>query len=215
MKKKRVTLQPHTHPAFSLVEFIVIISIFAIMAGIALFNYSGFNATVSVSNLAHDIALTIRQSQVYGISAEAGVDDFNTGQISGVYFQAAPNGGFDPTFIVYNDAHTPVELGASVLQSPVEYIQGTDVVLDQVTITTNDRITDIATGSSMSSLTVCQQDVVIAFMRPNPDAYISCGGAPNVGYAQIKIVSANGNNVQYVEVWPTGQIGVTHQVSTQ
>ncbi|MBP6925793.1 MAG: type II secretion system protein, partial [Candidatus Pacebacteria bacterium] len=36
---------------FTLIEFIVIISIFAIVASIALFNFSGFNSNISLSNL--------------------------------------------------------------------------------------------------------------------------------------------------------------------
>ena len=45
---------------FTLIEFVVIISIFAIMAGIALVNFAGFRSNVGSSTLAHDIALTIR-----------------------------------------------------------------------------------------------------------------------------------------------------------
>ncbi len=54
---------------FSLVEFIVILSIFAIMTAVSLFNYNQHQSTLEQSNLAQEVALTIRQAQVYGISA--------------------------------------------------------------------------------------------------------------------------------------------------
>jgi prepilin-type N-terminal cleavage/methylation domain-containing protein len=58
------------HKGFTLIEFVVIISIFAIMAGVALVNFSGFRSNVGLNNLAHDIALTIRQAQVFGWSTK-------------------------------------------------------------------------------------------------------------------------------------------------
>ncbi len=205
MKKTRTSLL-RTVPAFSLVEFIVIISIFAIMAGIALFNFSGFNTTVSLNNLAHDIALTVRQAQVYGISATEA--DANSTQIRGVYFPYGTN-GYESTFTIFVDVDTPIDFTSS-MSPEVEYSSGVDVDVDTVAITTQDYIASIATGSSPALATPCTAEVVIAFMRPDPDPIIMCGLVP-AAFARITVRSVNGNNEQFINVWPTGQITVVNQ----
>ncbi len=54
---------------FSVIELVVVISIFGIMTSISMFNYNGQKRSLEATNLAQDIALTVRQAQVYGISA--------------------------------------------------------------------------------------------------------------------------------------------------
>lgn len=191
----------HNHQGFSLVEFIVIISIFAIMAGVALFNFGSFNSTVSLNNLAHDIALTIRQAQVYGISATEGGDVNTISQVRGVYFPYLAS-NFDNRFVIFLDTD-PLTNTASV----VTYDAGVDVDLDQVQITTQDFISDIAIGSDAQSASSCTSEVVIAFKRPDPQPLIFCGQTPG-GFARITIQSPNNSNQKFVEVWPTGQIAV-------
>lgn len=185
---------------FSLVEFIVIISIFAIMAGVALFNFGGFNSTVSLNNLAHDVALTIRQAQVYGISATEGGDVNAISQVRGVYFPYLTS-SFDTQFKIFLDTD-PGTNTAPV----VTYDSGIDVDLDQVHIATQDIIADIAIGNDSPGATSCASEVVIAFKRPDPKPLIFCGQTPG-GFARITIQAPNGNQ-KFVEVWPTGQIAV-------
>lgn len=198
MKQLLSTIKRSTS-GFSLVEFIVIISIFSVMAGISLFNYSGFNTNVSLNNLAHDIALTIRQAQVYGISAtEAGS---SLVQIRGVHFTYG-NGQYAPTFRIFVDADG--NSNSVIFNTPP------DVVLDDVSITTNDIISVIEYGSSPSATAVCTNDFVIAFQRPNPDPLIFCGQTPSQ-FARITVQSGNGQRIQYIEIWPTGQIVVVDQ----
>lgn len=187
---------------FSLVEFIVIISIFAIMAGVALFNFGGFNSNVSLNNLAHDIALTVRQAQVYGISATEGADINPTSQIRGVYFPYLSS-NFDNKFTIFLDVNTD----PNNLNPLVTYDLGTDVDLDTVTITTQDSITNIEYGApGVSTLPSCTSDFVIAFRRPNPTPLIFCGGT-QASFARITV--SNQDSVdKYIEIWPTGQIAV-------
>ncbi|KKQ07855.1 MAG: hypothetical protein US18_C0006G0001, partial [Parcubacteria group bacterium GW2011_GWB1_36_5] len=45
------------------VELIVVLSIFAVMSSIVLFNYGEFQAKVDIKNLASDIALKIVEAQ--------------------------------------------------------------------------------------------------------------------------------------------------------
>src|SRR3989344_2260670 len=53
---------------FSLVEILATLAIFFIISSILFFNFRGFGSRTVLDNLAHQIALTIRQAQVYGIS---------------------------------------------------------------------------------------------------------------------------------------------------
>lgn len=193
----------HSQQGFSFVEFIVIISIFAIMAGVALFNFRGFNSSVSLNNLAHDIALTIRQAQVYGISASEGGDVNPVSQVRGVYFPYITS-AFDTQFIIFLDTDP-----ASNMASIITYDAGVDVDLDKVGITTQDRITDIAIGSDAAGATSCTSEVVIAFKRPNPNSMIFCGQTPGA-FARITITNTVSGDEKFIEVWPTGQIAVVN-----
>lgn len=48
---------------FSLLELLVVISIFTIITTIALFNQGQLNSNVLLTNLAYDVALTVREVQ--------------------------------------------------------------------------------------------------------------------------------------------------------
>ena len=66
-------LQPTTYNlqpirGFTLIELMVTLAIFTIMTSVIMANYPGFNNKIALEVLAQDIALSIRQAQVYGIS---------------------------------------------------------------------------------------------------------------------------------------------------
>ena len=54
---------------FSVVELIVIISLFSIMSSVVFFDFNTFKEKIDRANLTTDLALAFRQMQVYGISA--------------------------------------------------------------------------------------------------------------------------------------------------
>ncbi len=56
---------------FSLIEMLVVISIFVIVTGIVLVNLPSFRDKSSLDLVAQEIALTIRQAQVFGIGTRA------------------------------------------------------------------------------------------------------------------------------------------------
>lgn len=170
------------HKGFTLIEFIVIISIFAIMAAVALFNFNGFRSNVGLNNLAHDIGLTIRQAQVFGWSNQSASSsgtialDANNNPIryaDGVYFGAA---NLATQFILYQKAD-PTDTQ--------EYVPNTDTVVDTIKINGPYVISGIASAQSgqESSLAITPDgripttnvspqtgSVSIAFTRPQPEA---------------------------------------------
>lgn len=168
------------HKGFTLVEFTVIISIFAIMASVALFNFKGFKSSVSLNNLSHDIALTIRQSQVFGgetLTAGTGgaiiLDSLDTNPVRaahGVFFGKTGN-DFDKSFILYKKSDPTAS------QS---YDNTADSVTDTVIIQGPNRIDGIFSSSSKLDLLIdpvtrrpvggtSVDNLSIAFSRPRQE----------------------------------------------
>src|SRR3989338_5497635 len=76
---------------FSLVELLATLGIFFVISGMIFFDFQTFNSRTVLDNLAHEIALTIRQAQVFGIgvrSEEGGFPSYGT------YFNIAENRNF-------------------------------------------------------------------------------------------------------------------------
>lgn len=163
---------PVSHQAFSLVEFIVIISIFAVMAGVGLFNFRGFQSDVSVSNLAHDLALTLHQAQVGGI---AGVSTSILSQPVGVPI------GFE---IKYDNGSQAFEHSFILFENPTltfDYYEADPAnrLLDTITIQSQDTISSIETSDDNGlTWTPYQNTVVVYFQRPFPEpTFLNLGGA--------------------------------------
>src|SRR5512133_2633560 len=77
MNKKTTNPTPESRKlnhvrGFSLIEMIVVIGIIALLSTVTLSNYKDVSSRISLENLAQQIALTVRQAQVYGISVVRG-----------------------------------------------------------------------------------------------------------------------------------------------
>lgn len=164
------------HKAFTLVEFIVIMSIFAIMAAVAMYNFTGFRSSIALNNLAHDIGLTIRQAQVFGwvtTTAETGgliSLDANGNPVryaDGVFFPKSNN----KQFILYKKTTPTVQ----------NFVTGSDIVVDTITISGPNRIVGafysstnkdalkIVNGTIPSGVTEVINDLSVSFTRPRPE----------------------------------------------
>ena len=183
---------------FTLIEFVVIMSIFGIVASIALFNFSGFSSNISLTNLTHDVALVVRDSQVYGISnanINNNLDPENPIK-RGVYFKYAGSDGFVNQIVVFDDINDNTEFG------------GSSELVDVVTVQSSDRISAIEVGT-VTSTTPCTEPegVRILFQRPDPNPFIYCGNGPKP-FASIVLSSPDNSQQKYVDVHSTGQISV-------
>lgn len=200
------------HKGFTLIEFIVIISIFAIMSAVALFNYQGFRSSVSLGNLSRDIALTVRQAQVFGwgtssLNDQAGAIQLDpiTGNpmrfAEGVFFRKLATGGYASEMILYRK-------GSAVdVASFASYVPGIppagDTVVDTIKIQGPNQIASIQIAPDKSSLkldanglfgtgtTSLGSDLSVAFSRPSQQAYLFDGGNPvaNGDYVGIYIAA--------------------------
>lgn len=73
MKSNRNTTRiffKSSHRAFSLIELLVSIAIFTVITSIVFLSQSNFGGSILITNLGYDVALSIRQAQVYGISVK-------------------------------------------------------------------------------------------------------------------------------------------------
>jgi prepilin-type N-terminal cleavage/methylation domain-containing protein len=61
-------LQASRNSGFTFVELIIVISIFAVLSSVVMFNFTDFSSNVKLQNLVQDVALQIRQAQLSGSS---------------------------------------------------------------------------------------------------------------------------------------------------
>ncbi len=180
-------------------ELIVVISIFGIMATVALFNFSDFSTNASLNNLAQDIALTIKQAQSASIAGKA------------VKNQNSPT--FVPSYGVYFSVDNPNSFiyFFNVTDGPSQGYDGlaSGEKLREISITTGDQISDLCVTDSASGIKNCGfSKLSVAFSRPFPDALITTNsGISSVDNAYIELVSAKGRHIQ-IRVTSLGSISV-------
>ncbi len=80
---------------FTIVELLVTTTIFVLITSISLVKNAEFNSSISITNLAYEVALQIREAQSYGVSVkEFGVGTGNFDVAYGVYFIDSVNDSF-------------------------------------------------------------------------------------------------------------------------
>lgn len=199
----------------TLIELLVVISIFVILTSMTIFDYGSFRSSISIKNLADDIALSIRKAQSYAIGVHS---DSNFSSGYGVHFTTSTNSsdpllsGSNKSFVIFNDLGPHDTAYNYPLNGPCGNGSECNEVLNIITadkiseIYIND--TKVDTGSSID----------ISFLRPNPDAYFcyrsdNSSSTCNTSYSPIshvKIVVSNSQSdkTQTITLWNTGQISV-------
>jgi prepilin-type N-terminal cleavage/methylation domain-containing protein len=182
---------------FTLVELLVAIAIFTVMTALLVFKYAGFSEGMTLTNLAYDVALTLREAQSYGINVQDSGNlttgdkgQFNT--MYGVNF----NRGNDTQFILYAD-----------LDGAGRY-NGKYIRINK--IKQGNRFEYLCAGSGSSS---CNAVTIldVQYRRPDPTPKIYAGTVANAlsayPYAEIRMKSPNGS-YRRVVVRSSGQISV-------
>lgn len=184
---------------FSLIEMMVVTSIFVIITGVVLASNSRFGGAVVLENMAYDVALSVRHAQLYGIAVRRfGPTDFNVGY--GIHFSNPT------TYQLFADSLE----GNGIYDCPNQ--QSCELV-ETTTIVGGHQISDLCTRSSGSDDFTCgKSSIDILFKRPEPDAYIlaSTGGIlDGVLYDAARIVlTSPRDQTKIVNVERTGQIAV-------
>ena len=189
------------------VELIVVMSIFAIMLAITMFNYNKFQALVDIKNLSNDVALKVVQAQKYSVngllppltqqSIIGNVDVWTPSY--GVYFQAN-----SPRFIYFTDIDKSHTCDATCLNQ-----SNNGEFLEAFNITKGNKISSITT-SACSSGTLT--DFTVVFIRPSSEAKFSASPALasncDPKYASIIVSSPDGLVTSTIKVYTSGRIEI-------
>lgn len=204
MSKKTFFNIKNTKRGFSLIEFMLAVAIFVILTSLVSVNARKFGTNVLISSLAHEIGVTLRQAQVYGIGARnSGGGNFNRSY--GVHVDSA-----NPTnYILFVDLN-----GDSSYDTASNTSTGCRLNMECLSmwrIDQDNTISDFCVGN-VGCFSTGQVDAVdILFKRPNPEpiVYGYLGGVKSSAnlVASITVKSPQGI-AKTVSVLASGQVSV-------
>lgn len=189
---------------FTLIELLVVTGIIVVVSSVMLVNNGRFGGVVQLQNLTYDVALTIRQAQVYGISvARFGSSTFSAGY--GVHFDTSS----PKTYVLFADIY-PLPPDQNGLYDP-----GQGELVATTDITRGYAIQSLCTPAGADSATCTRVTTLdMLFVRPEPDAWISGPDTSCLlqsgscqGSARITLVAPRGDTMSVV-VDASGQISV-------
>lgn len=188
---------------FTLIEVMVSISIVSVIMATVLFNYSGFNNNLTLTSSGQELAIAIREAQVYGLT----VREVTPG---GGQFSSAYGVHFDPVgdpenYYIFADIN-----GDKRYNSGDGCGSGNTECIERIALRNNVKISNICDGFSCPpEASVTMMDVT--FLRPNPDASIyfsNSTGQIKVGPSLTGkiILSSQSGKTLTVTVESTGQV---------
>jgi prepilin-type N-terminal cleavage/methylation domain-containing protein len=174
---------------FSLIELVVTTAIFLVVTSVVLINYPKFQNTSSLVLLSQEVALSIREAQVFGLSS---AQESSAGVVGhGVYFAS----GDATSFILFGD-------------------QNGDKKYDGTLACTGECLErfSLKQGFAISKVQIDGEDVPeahIVFTRPDPEPTIRSDVSSGHD-AAITLRGPDGTGKR-IEVTATGQIAVYNE----
>lgn len=208
---------------FTLIEMLMVLAIFTILTSVVMYNYAEFNSKTIMSNMAYEIALSVRQAQVYslGVRGQAGVKSFDNRY--GVYFNTN-NGGKEFAFFFDRKPNVEGLVPNGWCDGDVDdpnclacISGGAGECLEKITLTRDIFISKICLSDGIDPIEVSgsckegnsEEDVSVTFDRPNPDAKILVDSGIELLNKNLGIVVKNSfGNQRAVIIRSTGQISV-------
>lgn len=185
------------------VELIVVLSIFATMSSIILFNYGDFQAKVDIKNLASDIASQVVKAQRDSINGVKPIGSGSNWKPSyGVYFNSSPDPDTSDNNIPFNEKF--INFIDSANNNSYQLL-GENIIY----ITKNNYIEKIE--ACTPACTTATNPLSIVFKRPDSSAiFASLNGTvltPTPDYIQITIKSPKGATAT-IRIYPSGRVQV-------
>ncbi len=181
---------------FTLIEMIVVVAIVLIMSAIVLGNLPAFRDKTSLDLVAQEVAITIRQAQVFGISTRVAGGSFPS---HGIYFDSSVKDQFVLFADLAGGRTNAYDVGDGCGEITTECVELFKLT-GGITI---DGIKDNQNNSLLA--------LNIIFQHPDPEAhfYGSTGNALPIdpSYVKIKIQDNKGNSKNIV-VYRSGHIYV-------
>ena len=215
---------------FTLVELLVVVGIFAMMTGLILANYSGFDSSIILENTTYEIALEIRQAQSFGMGVREVSSSPDVFPAYGVRIPTLSGTPVREAFLFSDIPSTGFSVGNGMYDGGDACIPGSGECVEKLIMQKYHiyalcgnvkknlgagvvfRTTDDIVSSGAS--TYCDKESLeVLFTRPDPDAVSNgyIGGVKDTlspySDAEIVVASPRGD-VRTVVIWSTGQITV-------
>jgi len=190
---------------FTIMELSIVISIFAILSAVVLFNSGAFSSKVAFENLASDIAINILQAQKEAMSGKFNSLSFGINPPSyGMHFDSTL--GNNQKFTYFAD----LPLTRDMAYNSGIGCSANAECLNEINIQTGEFISSLCVNKKSNNSLCGISSFDIVFTRPLPQPIISSLGVVmnNVLDAEIEITSLKTNDKKTIIVWRTGQISV-------
>lgn len=208
-KKKTDIKDQSLNRGFSMMELIVVIAIFGIVTSIALFDQGKLSSSILLTNMSYEVALAIREAQVYGIGVRNVDDSAFTGEYGAHFSIDNPRDiyVFGNNYTVDdNPAYDPGEEKYHYQFQNQRGNKITAICVGDIDPTKGER----CTNSIDNPFRVSWVDVI--FKRPNPAPIVysntDAGTVRSVGRVYIVVNNTDEDNCRAVIVESTGQIRV-------
>ena len=150
---------------FTLIELLVVTGVIIVVSGVVLANQNKFGGQVLLQNFAYDVALSIRQAQVYGLAvARAG---------------SGGTAAFGTSYGIHFDINTPkvyylfADLNKNGIYDSTPVDEGGEGYGQTMNIRRGFVISDLCISSSGGAAVCSNKKTDVVFQRPEPDAKIS------------------------------------------
>lgn len=179
---------------FTIMELIIVISIFVIITSILLADYPGFSQRVALERTAQEVALSFREAETLALAVR----------------ESTPGSGDFPGFGVHFDEATPREYILFADLNNNNVFGGSVEELDRFFIEKSPEITDMCVRAKSSPPGNCGvASVDIIYLRPDPIITITNDGDEFSSSADftITIMTPDGARKD-ITAWFTGQIEI-------
>lgn len=194
---------------FSLVELLVTIAVMGMVAGMVFTQRASFSQSISLKNVTQEIAVAIRQAQVYGTASRgSGLNDDYQDFTYGMYFDT------DDAFV--GDA--PLNQQFRMFRDDDgddgdEGYESGDTLIEAYQLPSNMRVLYLCLNGTFGD-TSCSSDdrnhLVIRFSRPHPDAVLTNKNGDDFSHdtAVIVVEEIDSGNQRKVIIQSSGYITV-------
>jgi prepilin-type N-terminal cleavage/methylation domain-containing protein len=199
-------LRSHRNRGFTLVELMVSIFIMGMIMTVIVANQSTYSESAGLKNTADDISLSLREAQVYGISARetaAGSQDFD--KAYGVVFNLASSGS-NASYITFIDQNSNGVYGGDWS------CNSNAGCLSVKNLPKNNTISSLCLLTIAGVANCGSTRLDITFLRPDTAARIQVDSSSldtaNYKGVRINLISSPNGNTRSVDIYTTGQISV-------
>lgn len=207
----KTRLLPRTKRAgFSLIELLVVVAIMTIITSVVLVSQGRFGSSIILSNLAYDMALSIREAQSYGLSvreSSPGSKRFDVGY--GIHFSTDRRDSYILFADIKNDDGDSQQYNTSI--SPCS--SNSECVKEYKIGRGNTIIKFCGVKDAGGTEEMCSDDTKkyfldIVFPRAESDATFTTNLGTGFRAVRVYIKSPDGLHTRIIETTITGQIFV-------